>query len=106
MAKIKQPKLPGAEMTQSDPAPAPDTLQLPDDFQTKGHLQTLMDAHDIMNDPTKMQAVHKLAGRHKKALLGLTAGIPSISPMKSIDQVKQYAQKKYGGPGGTSQDGE
>lgn len=53
------------------------------DYETEGHLDTLLRAHDIMHDEGKMKKVHKLAGRRKKAI-------------SSLDDLKAYAQKKYG----------
>lgn len=42
-----------------------------DDYESQGHLRTLIEAHGIMNDPEKMAKVHKLAGRHHKAIRGI-----------------------------------
>lgn len=53
------------------------------DYETEGHLKTILDAHAIMQDHGKMKKVHKLAGRHKKAIT-------------SLDDLKAYAQEKYG----------
>lgn len=41
------------------------------DYETQNHLRTLIDAHGIMNDPEKMKKIHKLAGRHHKAIKGI-----------------------------------
>lgn len=41
------------------------------DYESQGHLRTLIEAHGIMNDPVKMAKVHKLAGRHHKAIKGI-----------------------------------
>lgn len=38
------------------------------DYETKGHMSTLIEAHGIMSDPEKMKKVHKLVGRHAKAI--------------------------------------
>ncbi len=58
---------------------APPKEDLENDYETQNHLRTLIDAHGIMNDPDKMKKVHKLAGRHHKAISGI----------KSIDELKQ-----------------
>lgn len=55
------------------------------DYETKGHLSTLMDAEMIKSDPEKMKKVHKLAGRHHKAI-------------KSIKDLKDTYQEKFGQP--------
>jgi hypothetical protein len=100
MAKIKganleqaQPKL-GADKTAVDPM---------DDYEAKGHLDTLMNAHEIMNNPAKMAKVHALAGAKKSALKGISA-IPNINVVKpdisSVDDIKSYRQNKFGGKGG------
>lgn len=54
-----------------------------DDYETEGHLRTLMDAEKIKNDPDKMKKVHKLAGRHSKAI-------------KSIQDLKDTYDEKFG----------
>ena len=69
----------GAELGQAMPAPDAG----PDDYQTKDHLQTLLKAHEIMNNPAHLKAVHKLAGRHAKGI-------------KSIQDIKDYTQDKFG----------
>lgn len=56
-------------------APAKDDLN---DYETQSHLRTLIEAHGIMNDAAKMKKVHKLAGRHHKAV----SGIRSIAQLK------------------------
>lgn len=56
-----------------------------DDYETQGHLRTLMDAEMIKADPEKMKKVHKLAGRHHKAI-------------KSIKDLKDAYQDKFGKP--------
>ncbi len=66
-----------------------------DDFETKGHLQTLMDAEMIKQDPEKMTKVHALAGRHKMALEGISKP-KNISDLKKISQSK-FAKKPDGG---------
>jgi hypothetical protein len=86
--KTATPKVPGADLGQAMPSITKDKSTAPDDYETKGHLQDLIRAHEIMNDPVKMKAVHSLAGRHDKAI-------------KSIQDIKNYAQATYGpkGPG-------
>lgn len=53
------------------------------DYETQGHLKTLMDAEMVKMDPDKMQKVHALVGRHSKAI-------------KSIQDLKDTYQSKYG----------
>lgn len=60
-------------------AVAPPKKDLENDYEAQGHLRTLIEAHGIMNDPDKMKKVHKLAGRHHKAISGI----------KSIEELKQ-----------------
>ena len=55
------------------------------DYETAGHLKTLMDAHEIINNPEHMKRVHALSGRHKKALT-------------SIKDLKDTYQNKFGTP--------
>ncbi len=55
----------------------------PSEWETKDHMNTLMKAHEIMNNPTKLKAVHALAGRHQGAI-------------KSIQDIKNYSQSKFG----------
>lgn len=38
---------------------------------TQQHVKTLHSAFDILQDPMKMKKVHKLAGRHHKAIKSL-----------------------------------
>lgn len=54
------------------------------DYETEGHLRTMMEAHKIMGDPEKMKKVHKLAGRHAKAI-------------RSIQDIHDHYNSKYGG---------
>jgi hypothetical protein len=58
-----------------------------DKYETKRHMETLMDAEEIKADPKKMKHVQKMVKKHKKLF-------------KSIADVKKYAQDKYGGVGG------
>ena len=83
--KIKtQFKAPGAELGKSLPDPTKDkSTAPPDEFETKQHMDTLMKAHEILNNPVHLQAVHKLVGRHEKAI-------------KSIQDIKNYRDQKYG----------
>lgn len=53
------------------------------DYETQGHLDTIIKAHQILMDPEKMKKVHKLAGRHQKAI-------------SSIQDLKDTIQQKYG----------
>lgn len=57
------------------------------DYQTDNHLRTLREAGDILSDPEKMGKVHKLAGRHDKALKGMLA----LSPHKEKGKIKSLA---------------
>lgn len=65
----------------------PKAIQAPsnpqDDYETQGHLRTLMDAEAIKGDPEKMKKVHKLAGRHSKQI-------------KSIQDLKDTLDQKFG----------
>jgi hypothetical protein len=97
MAKAKTPKLKGADLSQAMPQDEDPV----NNYTTRGHLQTLTDAHDIMNDPVKLKKVHALAGRHMDALKGLKQPKAGVS---STDDLRAIAQKKYGGPGGGPQD--
>ena len=83
MAKSK-----GANLQQAMPSITSDvatqTEQDPlDHFEVKDHLDTLMRAHKIMNDKTKMAKVHALAGRHRAAI-------------RSIQDIKNHYNIKYG----------
>ncbi len=74
-----------------------------EDWESKGHLETIMKAHELMGDDEKMEKIHKLAGRHKKALEHLTSMKPikaKEKPIKSIEEMKAKAQKKFGTPVG------
>lgn len=62
------------------------------DYEAKDHLDTLMRAEMIKADPEKMKRVHKLAGRHSKAI-------------KSIQDLKDLHNTKYG-PGAKADDAE
>lgn len=76
----------GAALEQAMPSVTKDKSTEEDpqnDWEAKSHLQTLMDAHAIVNDASKMAKVHKLAGRHMKAV-------------RSIADLKDYANAKYG----------
>lgn len=79
MAKTKKLKIDGARLQNAMPQPAEQN-----DYETQGHLRTLIDAHEIMNDEGKMKKVHKLAGRHAKAIRGLK-------------DISEYKNAKYGG---------
>lgn len=69
-----------------------------DNYQVQDHLRTLTDAHKIINDPEKMAKVHKLAGRHAKALSGIKdMPIPDADPkIKSTDDLRNLRNKKFG----------
>lgn len=78
-------KMGGARLSQAMPKVSKDTATAEpmNDWETKNHLETLVNAHEIVNNPEKMAKVHKLAGRHKKV-------------MSSLQDVKDYNQAKYG----------
>ncbi len=85
----KVAKSSGASLEQAMPSPSkmggPIEKQDPiDSYEVKDHLDTLMKAHGIMNDPEKMAKVHKLAGRHANAI-------------KGIQDIKDHYNLKYGG---------
>lgn len=69
-------KILGASLENSIPKPSKQDM----DYETEGHLKTLGEAADIMNNPAKLKRVHKLAGRKHKAVMGLIA--PAIAPPK------------------------
>lgn len=71
-----------APLTQSE---GPVASKDDNDYETQGHMKTLMDAEMIKQDPEKMKKVHKLAGRHHKAI-------------KSIKDIKDAYQEKFGSP--------
>lgn len=68
MSKKKAPSL-GGRLGNS--LPSPQAIKDDNDYETQGHLRTLMDAEMIKNDPEKMKKVHKLAGRHSKAITSI-----------------------------------
>jgi hypothetical protein len=76
---------PAASLGQAMPSPDKEdpATREPDEWETRDHMQKLMDAHEIINNPVKMKAVHALAGRHNKAI-------------KSIQDIKDYHQNNYG----------
>lgn len=75
---------PGASLGKAQPAITKDeSTKEPDEWETKGHMNDLIRAHEIINDPVKMQAVHKMVGRHQKAI-------------GSIQDLKNLHQQKYG----------
>jgi hypothetical protein len=74
-----------AELSQAVPSGAANVKDgdVENDYETQNHLRTIMDAHGIINDKVKMLKVHKLAGRHHKAI-------------KSIKDIKHVYDEKYG----------
>lgn len=74
--KSKKLKVDGARLQNAVPEPD-------HDYETQNHMRTLIDAHEIMNSPEKMKKVHKLAGRHSKAIRG-------------IKDISDYKNAKYG----------
>jgi hypothetical protein len=77
----------GASLQAAMPSIEKDEATAPNEYETKEHLNHLIKAHEIMNDPAKMKAIHKLAGRHSKAI-------------KSIKELKDLHPEKYGKPAG------
>lgn len=67
-----------------------DPNKAPDKWETQNHLDTLIKAHEIVNNPVHMKAVHKLAGRHHKAV----SGIRSLQQVRDISNQKQMAKGK------------
>jgi hypothetical protein len=59
----------------------PDQDDILNDHEARGHLNTILEAEMIKQDPVKMQKVHKLAGRHMKA-------ITSLKDVKDVYQAK------------------
>lgn len=82
MKKIKVESK-GSALGEAMPDITEDESTEPMDYETKEHMETLLKSHDIMNDPVKLRAVHKLAGRHHKAIRG-------------IQDLKDHYQAKYG----------
>lgn len=89
----KAVKIDGARLEQAMPKdPASSTEdQEPTEYETKDHLDTILKAHEIMQNPTKMKHVHKLAGRHKNAIRG-------------IQDIKDHYNSKYGAKGSDNLD--
>lgn len=81
MAKNKK----GGDLQQAMPAANTDTAteDAEQSYETKRHFDTLMEAEEIKNDPTKMEKVHKMAGRHANAI-------------RSIADLKTHYNNKYG----------
>lgn len=71
---LPSPSIAKSDMPQEDPV---------DNYEVKGHLDTLMQAEKIKADPEKMAKVHKLAGRHTQAI-------------RSIQDLKDTYDKKFG----------
>lgn len=63
------------------------------DWESESHARTVMEAHEIMNDPDKMKAVHKHLKKKKKA-------------MKSVDDLIKFRNDKYGAKAPTDNDGD
>lgn len=103
MKKNKKAKLPGASLQESLPsAAAPQDEDPVDNYKVRDHMDTLVKAHGIQQDPDKMALVHKLAGRHMDALKGLK--VPN-SAIKSTDDLRKLKNKKFSSPQADS-DGE
>lgn len=85
--------IPGKDLGQAMPSITKDTSTQPDEWETKEHLNTLMNAHKIMNNPVHLKAVHALAGRHQGAITAIQSlGVPP----KSTDDLKSISQAKFG----------
>lgn len=67
-----------------------DPNKAPDKWETQNHLDTLIKAHEIVNNPVHMKAVHKLAGRHHKAVGAIT----SLQQVRDISNQKSLAKGK------------
>lgn len=85
MARKKESNLNGVEISGGNRATPVDQ------YEVKRHLDTILDAHEIMSDPKKMKHVGKMMKKHKKHF-------------RSIADVKKYAQDTYGGVGGKPKD--
>lgn len=71
------------QQNKNDLAKPMDPNKAVDDYETQGHLKTLMDAEMVKMDPDKMAKVHALVGRHSKAI-------------KSVQDLKDTYQSKFG----------
>ncbi len=76
-------KFKGEPLTQSLPDMTKDKSTEPDEFQTQEDLRHVVKAHEVMNHPKRLAAVHALAGAHHKAI-------------RSLKQVSAHYQAKYG----------
>ena len=74
---------PGANLSKVDNIPA---MSDDDGAEAQGHLNKLVEAHGILNDPEKMARVHGLVGRHVAAVKGI----------KSTEDLKNIYDEKYG----------
>lgn len=93
------PKKAAASQTNAIEAPK----DLENDYEAQGHLRTIIEAHGIINDPEKMKKVHKLAGRHHKAV----QGIKSIEELKGArDSFMAKKRNKLAGLVDSDEDGE
>lgn len=81
----------GASLEQSVGAEPTNKKPEIQDYETEGHLRTLMEAHGIMGDHEKMKKVHALAGRQHKAL----AGIKKVS-VTGTNDLRSLYNKKFG----------
>lgn len=67
-----------------------DPKKAPDKWETEDHMRTLIKAHEIINNPVHLKAVHKLAGRHRKAVGAIT----SLQQVRDISNAKSLAKGK------------
>ena len=67
---MKNQKPPSAKAAMNA-IPAPEKTDSDMQMETKQHMNTLLDAHEIMNNPDKMAKVKSMVGRHKKAITSL-----------------------------------
>lgn len=82
--KLQNPADTKAPTSKPADPPEPDADdQIMNDPEAQSHLRTLLDAEMIKQDPAKMAKVHKLAGRHQKAIT-------------SIGDLKDTYQQKFG----------
>jgi hypothetical protein len=65
----------------------PSKNKTPDEWETREHLNTIVKAHQIMSDPTKMAHVHKAIGG-------------TVHAFNSLQDVRNYKNQKYGAGAG------
>lgn len=68
------------------------TQKIDDDYETQSNMDTIMRAREIEADEEKMEKIHKLAGRKKKLLEGLS----QPKKIRSMKDLKDTYNKKFG----------